>query len=577
MGESKRKRREQASLASERDTCLYGRGQVLHIVEFADEGAIRLDAQIAADLIRMPNAMRPRGLAMAGKDVFERLSNAMMERTVEEGTNCGFDADGGFVRTLDGDPFDIEGFHEMRGMTSEVAFILGDERLSFTSSPAEGMRDAGGTVVPDIPSAMAGLARLDAGGWPIVHADAPVTVQFAALQRSLMALGAPREWNDEDKANAKAIISHGMQLGTVSDLAGMSGTPDAWIDQAVYAVSVPEGGDEAPPGLDEVVQVLLDGLDSADPGAPRWKFPGRFLALPTNWVSRDEPGAGLHWVEIEREFAKAFPGTALPPSGAEFLVVTAEEGRSEVNRAMRAATPVARKGRNVVVRDDVLGLDICVLGDVRDGLLVAWSPGDRARTGSDPLMSERLADALDADDPPELPNTPAFREGFEAIIDVGLLGFLPSPDLEPDYPSLVMAQAHRRGLAVPDLLASLASIVKEGYADLSFAGDGAATPDLPLPPDLPAPANDTGHAVVVVRGLTPDQSAKREAVVAHARSFGGRTDEMLVTMLKAVDRTDWSEVDLDRDTRLLRDAYASGIRLSDIAVAFNLIQYGVDP
>ncbi len=568
---------------------------------------VAAEASDLAQALLLPNAMFPRGGGVFDQDALARLADGIAGKAMDEGGICAFDARGAFVRSFDDEsaldsPVEIDRGYDV------TAVVVGSWHCrSFTSSRSDGLRDAQWQPVTDPVTAFAGLVRVDADGIPVVAADAPLAVQFAALYDAIVfsdmteVVDGVATAKDPDPKVLESLADHIAQLMVTAEALS-----DAFPLDAGACIDIEVLRDLAVTGAHaDVRDAALDlemAVERARPGDPRWKLGGLGGCMPSGWVARDEPGSGLEWKTVDENFARSFPDAASRPSSRAERLHPTSEASGKVREFVRSLGPTARNGRSTLAAYEAGRLHLCLFDEPGDPILVAWPMDGDEEERSDPLMSERLGGSEHWNPLPPPLGTAAFEEGFLALMSTGLLGSLPEPETFPDYAFVVLAHAHERGLRIPDFLASLASVIRDGHADDAFIdeddasddyldeddfldeddyeddtdeGDpdedaGDAEDDPAVRPETPVEAPVADVAAVATGGddwldLTPEEAAARDAVAASAESLGGSPDPIVVAMLKGID--DWDEIDLDRDVRLLRDAYGAGCRIGDMAVA----------
>ncbi len=552
MGEAKRRRRQVEEHEATTVVAAYRRENVVHVVpgEWSglDDGDVDDLVEAFCDAVRVPNAMRPCGWERAGETFASRLGERVRQAT-DGFPFAAFDRDGNLLRTIeDADDGSVPGIlvdgharHELVGDVVEVA-----------ASVRDGFRARDGSPVTDLRAAFAGLARIDAYGDVLTPADAPVSLQMAALTESMV-----RALVQGDSGNADAVgahIEHLLNLATWLNRLPKD-DPGVVIDLAYLPDLVPAQGpsewaEMAPLGMEEVAFDLLSELDAARPGDPVWRIGPVLRMEPDVWFSRDEPGLGLVWSVADAEVGRLMrdcPPEALPNVGAQFAEI---EGRSyppELGAFLAEAETLAADGRSKAVRHEGLGLSLAVL-DLGDGCLkvVAWPATPPGEPRLDPLMAETLADGSgepDRDAWSLRRMDPSAADVLRTLASLTLLGALPLPVPFADYASTMLTSAHRRGAGIPDLCAGIAEAIRDGSAAEAFE---------------PAWDDEDGDDD---RG---DAADARADALARAEAFGGSPDAGLRAVLGGIE--DWSVVDLDRDLRNLRDAWKAGATLADLAM-----------
>lgn len=552
MGEAKRRQRHLENHEATPVAAAYRRGTVVHLIPGETSGYDGDDrddlVEAYIDAVRVPNAMRPQGWARAGEAAEERLRETVRQ-AVDGFPFALFDRDGHLIRTLaEGEAEGIPGvlvdghaFHELMGDVIEVS---GSVRDGFTTPD--------GSPATDLEATFAGLARIDAYGDILVPADHPVSLQMAALTESMV-----KALVQGDQTNADAVgshIEHLLILATgLNRLTG--GDPGAMIDLAYLPDLVPTQGpsqwaEMSPLGSEEVGFDLIADLDDAHPGDPVWKI-GPVLQVPPDlWTSRDEPGQGLAWSTLDGEVALLMagcPAEALPNVGAQFTEIDGRSFPPELSAFLAEGTPLATDGRSQAVRHEGLELSLAVL-EAQDGFLklVAWPDTPPAEPRSDPLMAETLADGSGEPDNDAWAlrrMNPSAVDVLRTLASLTLLEALPFPIPFTAYSSMMLTSAHRRGAGIPDLCACLAEAIRDGSAEEAF---------------LPGWDEEEGDDD---RG---DASEAKADALARAEAFGGTVDAGIMVVVDGIDG--WSDVDLDRDLRNLRDAWKAGATLADLAM-----------
>jgi hypothetical protein len=555
MGEAKRRRQTMDGQLTRMAACRYRRARIAYLVDPALGEDDRLDfSTLAVDAIRAPNAMRPMGWLKAGTGVREALAGAMGSLAAAGDEIHAFDQDGVLVGSMTRERADAE-YPETAPDGLTRAVLEGDEILVHGSIRG-GMLADSGAALGDPHGTFSGLARVDASGRFMVMADAPLSLQIAALSDIVDGGGL-------DDADLQSVSDHLGQVISLHRLVapGIGTDPGAWIDVDAFmelGSDLARGGGMALPGFtgrEIVARELVEALDAARRTDPVWSL-GPLLRWPLDaWISRDTPGAGIDWVLADRDMDRvAWEGEAVFPNADAQMVVISPGQHAEIAAAralVGSGEALGDDPKARVARHRDLGLYLALVGH-RDGwTFTAWPFEPTVARRADPLMTE----TLHVDDEAEPPAESDARYTDAAIAElaaISLLDALPVPSRYPDYGVAMLTVAHRRGLGIPDLCSTLARVVREGKADMAFAD----------------PEDDEG----IVR--TGEGIAEREAIAVRAEAFGGDYDEALGAMLRGMVDFDWEEVDLDRDLRLLGDAVRASMTLEALALAVMHIEEG---
>lgn len=568
MGEAKRKKREHEDRVSRVQAARYRPvDTVLAIRRDSAETEAEHDARVRAlaDLARLPNALRPRGWEAAGNGASLAIVGAVRHALDGGRGYAVLDREGRFLRRMPAVEFG--GAYHPTDLDGAMHYAETGDEVELRATLRDGFVAPDGKPAEDFRALVSGLARFDPMGGYVVAADAPLTLQAAAIRRMMA--------GEEDAAVLAGLTDHMHHVIALAKAVQRlpRREPDAMLDlggfNALIDDTIESGykeGDVVDPAV--ACRALLAAYDGARRDGPSWTVGSSMSVDPASWVSRDTPAAGADWTRLHRAMRRLpWVGEPIMPNADAQFIIVPRQWPEIVKQARAALTGqvLVTDGDSSVVHDVERRLHIAWLERSRSGILVAWPDVPSGVGRTDPLMAENLVGWCES--PPGTSDVErrefdeaSYSDWMESFALLALHDILPEPDHQPFHAPFLFLTEHRRFHGIPDLLASLAEVVREGRADAAFRPTGAEGGDVPVP----------GAA------LSPEAEKARESFVARALSLGGEARDTLVALFRFIEPENWDGVDLDADMTVLRDGMRAGMTLEDLAVVTMTNMRGIE-